>query len=238
MQTAVNLIFPASCSCCGEAVEEDAGLCGACWVDTWFLSGHICDACGAPLPGDSDGAQDHCDDCMSIGRPWDQGRAALLYKGNGRRLALSLKHADRPDLARPAANWMRSAGADILLSGAVLVPVPLHWTRLFKRRYNQSVELARALGQITGLHVAPQSLIRTRRTESQVGKGYDGRFANIAGAIEPHPSKSKPLEGRSVVLIDDVMTSGATLACAAEAATKAGAAHVHTLVLARATKDT
>lgn len=237
MQSVVNLIYPATCASCGEPVEGNTGLCGACWVGTWFITGHCCDKCGAPLPGEGDGTTDFCDDCMTIARPWDRGRAAMVYKENGRRIVLALKHGDRPDLARPAAEWLAKAGADVLEDGAVLVPIPLHWTRNLRRRYNQSVELARALGQHAGLQIAPRALVRKRRTPVQNGMGYDERFKNTAGAIEPNPKKLSEISGRTVVLIDDVMTSGATLAAAAEAVRRAGAGPIHVLTLARAVKD-
>lgn len=237
MQSVVNLIYPESCAGCGEPVAGGAGLCPACWVETWFITGHACDACGTPLPGEGDGHEDICDDCVKTARPWERGRAALLYKDKGRRMVLALKHGDRPDLATPAARWMKRAGADILTRDCVLVPVPIHWTRLFKRRYNQSIELGRALAKLGPYGFAPGALVRKKRTDYQHGRGFDSRFANVQDAIVPHPTKGKSLAGETVVLIDDVMTSGATLAATAEAARRAGAAHVHMLVLARAAKD-
>jgi ComF family protein len=174
-----------------------------------------------------------CDDCLALARPWDRGRAALLYEGGGRRLVLRLKHGDRTDLARPAARWLAEAGRDLLVPGTLLVPVPVHWTRLLSRRYNQAAELARALSALSGLETLPDALVRTRRTPVQDGLGVDARFLNTIGAIRA----ARPMTGRSVVLIDDVMTSGATLSAATEACLAAGASRVSVLVLARVAKS-
>ena len=237
MQSLLTAIYPAHCASCGETVEGDGGLCGSCWRETQFVFGHACDLCGVPLPGDSDGARDHCDACLSIARPWAQGRTALLYKNNGRRLVLQLKHADRPDIAGPAAVWMAQAATPLLAPGTLIVPVPAHWTRMVRRRYNQAAELARALGRVTGHRVASNALVRSRGGATQEGKSFDERFANLQGAVRPHPRRAEVLIGRRVLLVDDVMTSGATLASTTEAAFAAGASEVRVVTLARVASE-
>ena len=219
-------------------VAEEFGLCGTCWRDTPFITGGlVCDCCGVPLLGEDEGRVERCDDCLTLARPWSRGRAALVYKDIGRRLVLALKHGDRLDLAAPAARWMARAAGPILQPDMLIAPIPLHWMRFFKRRFNQSAVLARALSRQTGLDHCPDLLIRPRRTASQDGRDRDGRFTNMAGALKVHPRRTQRLKGRHILLIDDVMTSGATLAAAADAALGAGAADVSVLVLARVAKD-
>lgn len=179
-----------------------------------------------------------CDDCLTIARPWDHGRAALLYKDNGRRIVLSLKHGDRTDLVHTAKSWMIRAAGPILTDDVVVVPIPVHWTRLLRRRYNQAALLALAVAKSKNLQVIPDALVRKRATPVQDGMGREQRFENLSNAIHPHPKRSIGLNGRDVLLIDDVMTSGATLAAATEACYAAGARRVSVLVLARVAKDT
>lgn len=238
MQRALRQIYPHQCISCATAVADELALCGDCWRETPFITGLVCDACGTPLPGETDGANELCDDCMTIARPWHRGRAAVLYKGNARNMILALKHGDRPELAKPAARWMLSAARPLIEPGMVIVPVPAHWTRLLKRRYNQAVLLGRELGTLTGLNMLPTAIVRKHHTPVQDGMGLDARFENVAGAIVPHPKRGGELAGKRVLLVDDVMTSGATLACATEACHSAGATQVCVLPLARVAKDT
>lgn len=237
MQSALRLVMPPQCLSCGAVVAEEFGLCAECWRDTPFIHGLACDSCGTPLPGQDEGRPEYCDDCLTLGRPWVRGRAALLYKDNGRKLVLSLKHGDRHDLARPAARWMLRAGAPILKPDMLVAPIPLHWIRFVRRRFNQSALLARAIAREAALDHCPDLLIRPRRTASQDGRNRDGRFANLAGAIRVHPRRAARLKGRHILLIDDVMTSGATLAAAADACLATGASEVSVLVMARVAKD-
>lgn len=237
LQGALHLIYPPQCITCDALVTTDFGLCGACWRETPFAEGLVCDQCGVPLPGEETGHVVKCDDCMAIARPWSQGRAATLYRGNARRIVLSLKHGDRLDLARPAANWLMRAATPMLRPGMIVVPVPLHWMRLLKRRYNQAAVLSGALAKLAGLEHCPDLLSRRRSTGSQEGRDRDGRFRNMHDAISVNPRRSKLIEGRRALLVDDVMTSGATLAAAAEACIAAGATGVSVVVLARVAKD-
>lgn len=237
LRAALRLIFPPRCIACGGAVDDDFGLCGACWRETPFIAGHVCDACGSPLPGEADGQGDLCDDCLAMPRPWAQGRAALLYRDSARRMVLALKHGDRLDLVGPMASWLHRAAAPLLRPDMVVAPVPLHRFRLLRRRYNQSALLSQALARRAGLTGCADLLQRRRATPSQEGRDRSARFANLAGAIRVHPRRAALVAGRPVLLVDDVMTSGATLAAAAEACLDAGASTVSVLVLARVAKD-
>lgn len=237
MQAALHLLYPPRCLSCDALVTTDFGLCGPCWRETPFVSGLVCDLCGVPLPGQDSGKAEFCDDCLTVARPWVRGRAALLYRDNGRQMTLALKHGDRLDLARPAAQWMLRAAQPILEPGMLVAPVPLHWLRLLKRRYNQSALLSARVAEAARLDHCPDLLIRRRATPSQEGRDRQGRFANMAGALSLHPRRAGRVAGRHVLLVDDVMTSGATLAATAETCLAGGAAAVSVLVMARVAKD-
>lgn len=234
---ALHLVYPPQCAACGERTEDDFALCAGCWPGAGFIAGLVCDLCGTPLPGEDTGEAVHCDDCLTISRPWARGRAALVYGDTARRVVLALKHGDRTDLARPAALWMARAARPILLPGMLAAPVPLHRSRLFRRRYNQAALLGARVARETGIDWCPDLLERVRATGSQEGRDRDGRFENLQGAIRPHPRRGAAAQGRPVLLIDDVMTSGATLAAAADACLAAGATAVSVLVLARVAKQ-
>ncbi|MCI5095616.1 MAG: ComF family protein [Rhodobacteraceae bacterium] len=234
-QTAIRQLYPPRCLACGDLVDSDFGLCGPCWRDTPFVAGTVCEACGTPVIGGTDGFRIECDACMARARPWAMGRAALLYEGQARKLVLSLKHGDRTDIARPAGKWMVLAGREVLKEGRVIVPVPLHWTRFMRRKYNQSALLAQVIADEAGLLHVPDLLVRRRRTKSLDHDGIEARFAAMQGAISVNPKHIERMHGREIVLIDDVMTSGATLTACADACISGGAREVCVLVLCRKT---
>jgi predicted amidophosphoribosyltransferase len=227
----VNTIYPPRCLACREATDAPRGLCGACWADTHFIAGETCARCGVPLMGA--GADDLCDGCSGHPPPWDRGAAAMLYKGAGRRMVLALKHGDRLDMVPPLAGWMAAAGRDLLAGADLIAPVPLHWRRLVRRRYNQSAELARRIARLSGRTAAVDLLVRRRATAPQEGMDRAARAANQAGAFAVAPRHVARLAGRAVLMVDDVMTSGATLSACADTLRAAGAARVDALVLAR-----
>ncbi|WP_126975281.1 ComF family protein [Frigidibacter oleivorans] len=234
----IDLIFPPQCVACDAPVAEPFGLCPACWGNAGFIRGLACDLCGAPLPGEAEpGRAEHCDDCLRVARPWVQGRAAMVYEGTGRQLVLALKHGDRLDLVPALARWLAQAAAPLIRPGTLIAPVPLHWRRLLARRANQSALLSGALARAVNCDHCPDLFRRRRATPSQDGRSRDDRFRNLAGAIRVAPARAARLRDRDLLIVDDVMTSGATFAAAAEAALAAGAGSVRVLSLARVAKD-
>jgi ComF family protein len=238
LQSLIQAIYPPQCVMCDAQTDVDFALCGPCWAETPFITGLGCDGCGAPLPGQdepNDGIL--CDDCMVVARPWSKGRAALIYKDTARRLVLSIKHGDRTDLVRAAGPWMARAGMDLIASDTLIVPIPLHRFRLLRRRFNQAALLAKQIAAVSEVEFSPDALIRPKRTAPLEGHTKDQRFETLNGAIVAHPKRGDVLKGRNIVLVDDVMTSGATFAAATEACMAAGANDVCVLALARVVKD-
>ena len=238
MQSIIRALYPSQCVACSELTENENGLCGACWPGVHFIDGTQCDKCGAPLLGQGDDTMVHCDDCLRTARPWDKGRSALLYKDVGRRLVLGLKHGDRSDYVPALSKWMAAAGRALYANNSLLVPVPLHRFRLFRRKFNQAAELAKGISKQTGLDVGSDVLDRHKATASLDRKTKEERFQILQDAICANPARRTQIEGRSIILVDDVITTGATLAACAEACVRSGAKNVSVLVLARVVKDT
>jgi len=240
---ALDLVLPPRCLGCGVLVENQGALCPACWSGITFLAEPLCRRCGLPFAYDEAAAGNveagglECGACLAEAPPFARARAVMRYDDGSRPLLLGFKHGDRTEAAAPYAAWLARSGRELLAAAEVVAPVPLHWRRLFSRRYNQAALLARALARREGLPEVPDLLLRRRATPSQGRLTRSERQRNVAGAFAVNPRRAALLQGRRLLLVDDVMTTGATVAACSRAALKAGAAAVDVLVLARALRD-
>jgi ComF family protein len=230
----LDLVLPPTCVACDEPVHRSGLLCADCFRQTGFITEPFCARCGVPFASAGLGGADHlCPACREAPPVFQRARAALRYDAQGRRLILPFKHADRTEIAMALAPHMARAGAGLLAECDLLVPVPLHRSRLFHRRYNQAGLLATAVGRIAGRQCLLDALQRRRATESLGEKSAVERAAEVGGAFVVRASRVGSVAGRRVLLIDDVMTSGATANACAGALLAAGATLVDVLAAAR-----
>jgi ComF family protein len=228
----LDAILPPRCLKCGEIVADSGSLCGRCWPELKFLAPPCCACCGLPFEFEM-GEGSLCGACTADRPLYDRARAALTYDDASRDLILRFKHADRIDGAATFAGWMARAGAELVAGADIIVPVPLHRWRLVRRRYNQAAILANAIGQLRGKRVVPDVLVRRRATPSQGHLGRSQRHRNVAGAFALHPGRAQVAKGARILLVDDVLTTGATAEACARTLRNAGAKAVDLLVLAR-----
>ncbi|WP_296340593.1 ComF family protein [Reyranella sp.] len=232
----LDAVLPPLCLGCGEIVGEVGGLCASCWQSFNFMSAPHCACCGTPFAEDL-GPGALCAGCMARRPRYNRARAALIYDDHSRRLILPFKHGDRTDIARACGGWMARAGAELLASADLVAPVPLHWRRLFTRRYNQAALLARIVVRelIPDIKVrlAPDLLRRGRWTGSQTGLRARERRRNVREAFDIHPHWRTEVAGKRILLIDDVLTTGATVEACSRVLERAGADCVDVLTLAR-----
>jgi ComF family protein len=231
---ALDVLLPPRCAACDNPVVVQGQLCAACFARTNFISAPFCSRCGVPFASaEQGGPRAECPACREDAPVFGRARAALRYDEQARRLILPLKHGDRLELAAILAPMMARAGWTLLEQADVLVPVPLHRRRLFQRKYNQAAVLALAVGGLSGRPVLPDALIRTRRTEPLDEKSPEERAREVAGSFQVRPSRTAGIAGRRVLLVDDVMTSGATANACSAVLLEAGAVAVDVLVAAR-----
>ena len=232
LRRVLDTLLPPCCLACDTPVDDDGQFCLSCFRAANFVSAPMCAQCGVPLPyGAAAGAAGTCPRCEGAPPGYTQARAALRYDETAKKLILPFKYADRTEMARGLARLMRRPGAGMLAAADVLVPVPLHKTRLRARRYNQAALLARELARLSGRRCVPDALIRRKHTVALEGLNVARRQAELEGAIVLRPGFMAA--GLYVLVIDDVMTSGTTADACAHALLAAGARRVDVLTAAR-----
>ena len=231
-RTALDAVLPPRCLACGSVVAGDGALCPPCWGRLAFIGAPHCTCCGLPFAFEV-AADSLCGACLRAEPAFGRARAALRYDDASRPLVLAFKHGDGTHAAPAFARWMAQAAGDLLHEADVVVPVPLHRWRLFRRRYNQAALLARSLAGQAGRPMAAGLLLRRRQTPSQGGLSRTGRIANVRGAFAVPDTRRQRIRDRSVLLVDDVMTTGATVGECARILRRAGAARADVVTLAR-----
>lgn len=240
-----TLILPPRCPITGEIVERPGLLSPKAWAGLRFVASPKCACCGIPFevslasPSSIKGEEPDdliCGACLETPPIYRKAFSALVYDDASRDLVLAFKHGDQTHLTMTFGPWLVQTGRDILQEADLLTPVPLHWVRLLKRRYNQAALLAQAVSNLTGVPCVLDALQRTKNTLSQGHKNAKDRRENVRGVFTVAKPALARIAGKKIVLIDDVMTTGATLESCAKALYDGGAAQVDVLTLARAVK--
>lgn len=233
---AIGLIYPPACVACQAATSEPHGLCATCWSGIGFITRPYCERLGTPFEIDL-GAGSLSPAAIADPPVFRRARAVCRFEGTARELVHRLKFGDRLDLAVTMGRMMRQAGQELLGEADLVAPVPLHRTRLWNRRFNQAAALARIVASDGGPACEMRAVERRKRTRQQIGLSRAQRAENLQGAFSVAPAMRPRIEGRRVVLIDDVLTTGATANAASRALLRAGASAVDVLVFARVVTD-
>jgi ComF family protein len=228
---ALDIALPTLCVSCREPVSGE-GVCAACWSKLSFIAQPYCPRLGIPFVYDP-GPELLSMEAIANPPAYARARAAVRYDDVARTLVHALKYQDRTDLAPAMGRWMARAGRELLAEADALIPVPLHWRRSWGRRYNQSGALARAIEGQSGVKLVSEALRRVRPTQQQIGLSRSQRATNVQGAFKVAAQRQSEIAGRRVILVDDVLTSGATADACARALLRAKAAAVDVLVFAR-----
>jgi ComF family protein len=235
-RTGVGLVYPPSCIACGGAVADPHGLCASCWGGLGLIERPFCERLGTPFAVDL-GTPLLSPAAMADPPVYRRARAVARYDGVARTLVHRLKYGDRVELSFTLGRMMARAGRELLDEADLIVPVPLHWSRLWLRRFNQAAALTRVIAHASRVPVEPHALRRRKRTRQQVGLSKAERAANMQGAFTVPPPLRPLLEAKRIVLVDDVLTTGSTANAASRALLRAGAASVDVLTFARTVHD-
>lgn len=232
LSQALNLIFPPQCLNCDTLVPTHGTLCNGCWQQLHFITDPMCACCGLPFEyAIGEGAL--CAACIEEMPLFEKSRSILVFDETSKTLIHKLKFEDETYLSHIFAEWMSRQAQALIAPVDAIVPVPLNRWRLAARRYNQSALLAAGLARRAGKLFAPDWLVRRRRTQPQTGFSRNEREENVRGAFEVPETCRPELEGKQILLVDDVMTTGATIAACTKTLLKAGVKQVRVLTLAR-----
>ena len=231
IRRAIDFLLPPQCPVCHKAVANGGGVCSACWSSMEFISDPVCQVYGTPF---SFNVGENIVSAQAIADPppFKAARAAVKYGIVAKSLVHRLKYGDRFEAVEPMVTAMNRVGAGLIERCQLIVPVPLHRFRLLSRRFNQAALLAAGLSRRSGVPHDPFVLERRRRTQQQVGLTANERDTNVRGAFTVSAAQSPKIAGRSVLLVDDVYTSGATVKAASRALLRGGAGSVYVLTFA------
>lgn len=232
----LNLCFPPRCVACAKLTETADSFCAECFAAIRFIDDPCCVLCGFPFEFDL-GEQSLCGYCMHDPPPYDTARAVFHYDDATRRMIARFKYQDCTQRAPVFGRLLARAGRELTAKSQVIIPVPLHLRRMFQRKYNQSALLAFAVADHCCLPVLPDGLLRVRHTQPQAGLTRPQRLDNVRGAFRVNHRQAAYLKGKSVLLIDDVITTGATIHHCTKLLKSAGVAKVHVLTLAKTVRD-
>jgi ComF family protein len=233
---ALGIVYPPTCIACAAATGEAHTLCAACWGEVRFIERPFCERLGTPFGVDL-GIDLLSPAAIADPPVFQRARAAARYDDVARALVHRLKYGDRLELAKALGGMMARAGAELLADADVIVPVPLHRSRLWWRRFNQAMALGAVISRASRVPCDPFLLARVKRTQSQVGLTKHQRGENLQGAFRVGPGAKPRLEGKRVLLVDDVVTTGATANACSRALLRGGASAVDVLAFARVVAD-
>tara|TARA_R110002096_G_scaffold436105_1_gene668022 strand:- start:25374 stop:26192 length:819 start_codon:yes stop_codon:yes gene_type:complete len=236
-QTVLDLLLPPKCLKCSGRVDQAHSLCPDCWKGLHFITDPKCKCCGYPFEinlGNDYSAlgEQLCGACQKIERSFDKAVSALRYDDDSRQMVIGFKHQDKVEYAAYFVKLLSQAGATMLCDVDIIVPVPLHKMRLLSRRYNQSALLSRLFAREHGIVHTAELLERTKNTPPQQGN-LSKRFKNVRGVFKVGPKHKDTIKNKTILLIDDVYTTGSTTENCARCLKKAGAAKVYVLTVFR-----